>query len=60
LAKTTKPAYECLVQVKHDGKVFEPGDGIDLSDKHARPLLACKAIRAVAEEKSTAAKDSEK
>ncbi len=46
----TMGAYVCLEPIKHDGRPFNPGSRIDLTDEQAEPLLALDAIAPVAAE----------
>lgn len=46
----TMGAYVCLEPIKHDGRPFNPGSRIDLTDEQAEPLLALDAIAPVAPE----------
>lgn len=43
-AKPKMKTYTVLKNLRHDGKGFKPGSTVDLSDKHAEPLLTSKVV----------------
>lgn len=48
------------IRIEHDGKAYQGGDVIELTDEHAEPLLALGRIEAAPVKKSKAkAEDSE-
>jgi len=45
--KSTMGDYKCLVSVRHDGTIYEPGSTIDLNEDQAKALLAVKAVELI-------------
>lgn len=44
--------YKALTHVHHDGKLCRKGGTLELTDKHAKPLLEIKSIAPIAEDKA--------
>jgi hypothetical protein len=40
-----KEAFAALVQIQHDGEVFQAGEEVLLAEKEAAPLLAVGAVQ---------------
>ncbi len=43
-SESSELKYRCLMTIRHDGKVYEPGSSIDLTEEQASVLVENKAI----------------